>query len=215
MCFSPTASFTAAIGLSAIGIVTLKKTRSKREIPFALIPLIFGIQQAVEGVVWLSIYYNNFILNYIASHIFTSFAYIFWPVFVPMAVLCLERKGGKKKTLYILELCGLTLAGYFIYFMTQAAVLGRIVNKCIVYPTPTIYVFPLVGLYVASTCLALVFSSHNTIKWFGFLTTFALIITYEFYFFASVSVWCFFCAILSLVVYMFFDNRRTSRVIKG
>jgi hypothetical protein len=54
MCFSPTASFVAGVAISTVGVATLKNVKNKREIPFALVPLIFGIQQIIEGFVWLS-----------------------------------------------------------------------------------------------------------------------------------------------------------------
>ena len=54
MCFSATASFIAGTGLSVLGVATLRATRRKEEIPFAAIPLLFGFQQIVEGVLWLS-----------------------------------------------------------------------------------------------------------------------------------------------------------------
>ena len=49
MCFSAPASFIAGTALSVIGVAALKRTESKSEIPFALIPLLFGIQQLIEG----------------------------------------------------------------------------------------------------------------------------------------------------------------------
>ena len=45
MCFSATASFITGGVLSAVGVVTIKKAEKKSEIPFASIPLLFGIQQ--------------------------------------------------------------------------------------------------------------------------------------------------------------------------
>ena len=55
MCFSATASFTAGTALSAVGGLTLRKSRGKAELPLALVPLIFGIQQLSEGVLWVSL----------------------------------------------------------------------------------------------------------------------------------------------------------------
>lgn len=55
MCFSATASFTAGTALSAVGGLTLRKSRGKAELPLALVPLMFGIQQLSEGVLWVSL----------------------------------------------------------------------------------------------------------------------------------------------------------------
>lgn len=51
MCFSAAASFIAGTTLSAIGVATLRNTKTTSELPFAAIPLLFGLQQLTEGVV--------------------------------------------------------------------------------------------------------------------------------------------------------------------
>lgn len=54
MCFSASASFIAGAALTATGVATLQMTARKAEIPFATIPLLFGLQQITEGLIWLS-----------------------------------------------------------------------------------------------------------------------------------------------------------------
>ena len=58
MCFSATASFISGATLCVIGVATLKQTKAPAEVPIALIPLLFGIQQLTEGVIWLSFSQN-------------------------------------------------------------------------------------------------------------------------------------------------------------
>ena len=43
MCFSAAASLIAGTALSGFGVVALTKTQARSEIPFAMIPLLFGI----------------------------------------------------------------------------------------------------------------------------------------------------------------------------
>ncbi len=45
MCFSASASFIAGTSLCAIGVATVKRAEARSELPFAMIPLLFGIQQ--------------------------------------------------------------------------------------------------------------------------------------------------------------------------
>ena len=52
MCFSATASFTAGTALIAVGGVSLRRSRGKAELPLALVPLLFGVQQLSEGLLW-------------------------------------------------------------------------------------------------------------------------------------------------------------------
>ena len=55
MCFSASASFVTAAITGAIGIVTLTRVNEPRELPFAATPLLFALQQAVEGLLWLNL----------------------------------------------------------------------------------------------------------------------------------------------------------------
>ena len=52
MCFSAAASFTAGAALSVVGVITVRRSRGAVELPLALVPLLFGIQQITEGVLW-------------------------------------------------------------------------------------------------------------------------------------------------------------------
>lgn len=50
MYFSATVSFIAGVSLSVLAVATVKKTKRNAEIPFAMILLLFGAQQIVEGM---------------------------------------------------------------------------------------------------------------------------------------------------------------------
>ncbi len=73
MCFSAPASFISGTALSVIGVAALKRTESKSEIPFALIPLLFGIQQLTEGVIWLTFSYDAPLLRQSMTYIYSGF----------------------------------------------------------------------------------------------------------------------------------------------
>ena len=53
MCFSASISFTTAAVLTVAGVITLKNTSNKKEYILASFPLIFALQQFVEGLSWL------------------------------------------------------------------------------------------------------------------------------------------------------------------
>src|SRR5262249_3687551 len=55
MCFSAAASFSAAGLLGLAGIGTLAQVRKRIELPLAVTPLLFAAQQAIEGVLWLTV----------------------------------------------------------------------------------------------------------------------------------------------------------------
>jgi hypothetical protein len=204
MCFSASASFIAGTALSATGMVTLRKTETKREIPFASIPLLFGIQQIFEGFVWLSLSSGGSALNSVSSHAFLFFAYVLWPMFVPFAVRLLETDISRKKLLEIFQVAGIAIGLYFLFFLFSHPVVSQVANKNIKYFVSIPYGFHVTGLYVLVTCGSLLFSSRKIIRVFGILTAVSFTIAYYFYTVALVSVWCFFAAVLSAVIYWYF-----------
>lgn len=63
-------------------------------------------------------------------------------------------------------------------------------------------------MYLMATCLSFLFSSHKIINLFKVFVGVSFAVTYYYYYTASyVSVWCFFLAILSFVVYLYFRER--------
>lgn len=59
-------------------------------------------------------------------------------------------------------------------------------------------------MYLMATCASFLFSSHKIMNILGVFVAVSFAITYYFYTASYVSVWCFFAAILSVVVYLYF-----------
>lgn len=211
MCFSASASFIAGAGLSAAGVVTLQQTKKRAEVPFALIPLLFGVQQASEGVLWLSFLYRWPQVQTFTTYFFTAFSHVLWPAFVPFAVLMLERDRKRRKVMYGLWGAGLAVALFHLYYMIAYPLTAEVTCNSIVYHMPRRFL-PLVLLcYFASTCGAPLASSHRLVRWFGAAALGFAALAYMFYEVSFVSVWCFFAAALSIMIYWFYASRNRSR----
>jgi hypothetical protein len=79
MCFSAQASFGASAVLGIMGIYALHKAKQQERL-LAIVPLFFAVQQACEGIVWLT--YANPSQHFItaaATYSFCFFAYFFGP----------------------------------------------------------------------------------------------------------------------------------------
>ena len=209
MCFSATASFIAGGVLSAVGVVTIKKTEKKSEIPFASIPLLFGIQQIIEGVIWLTFHNNALELNIVMTFIYSVFSHVLWPIFVPLSIMLLEAVPWRKKVMATLWIGGTAVGLYLFYNLFAFPITSRVENHHIVYFSPHFYIYTVMGFYVAATCVSSMFSSHKIIKIFGVMALVAFTISYLFYRISLVSVWCFFAAILSVIIYGYFKNKIT------
>jgi hypothetical protein len=206
MCFSATASFTAGAALLVIGAVTTSRVRRAAEVPFALIPGLFGAQQLVEGALWLTFPDNTSLMNSVLTHAFSFFSHVLWPAYVPIAVLMLEPEAWRRKVLMAIAVGGAGVGLYLLYFLVAEPVVSEIVGRHISYKSPHFYITAVMVLYVFATCVSSFVSSCKTIRWFGAATFVALLVTYVFYTFWFISVWCFFAAVLSAIVLMHFRH---------
>ena len=209
MCFSATASFVAGTGLSVLGVATLRAVRRRPEIPFAAIPLIFGLQQMVEGALWLSFRFNAPQLNLAMTYVFSIFSHVLWPIFVPFAIGLLETVAWRRTVIRGFQGVGLLVGLYLLYQIVEFPVTAVAAGN-IVYVSPHFYKLPVMLLYLAATCVSFFFSSNATIRLFGVLALLLFVVAYGFFAVALFSVWCFFAAVLSSIIYVHFRFRRAS-----
>lgn len=209
MCFSATASFTAGAALLAVGAITTSRARRSAELPFALIPILFGVQQLIEGALWLTFPDKAPLANSVLTLAYSFFSHVLWPIYVPVAVLLLEPVAWRRKVLAGIAAAGGALGLYLLYFLVTEPIASEVVGRHISYQSPHFYVAAVVTLYVLATCVSSFVSSCGTIRWFGVATFVALLAAYAFYAFWFISVWCFFAAVLSVIVLVHFRRRET------
>jgi hypothetical protein len=207
MCFSATASFTAGTFLLGIGTLTLKSARSPRERPFAAIPLLFAVQQLIEGVIWLTFSSEAPLLNVVMTYAYSFFSHVLWPIYVPLAVLLIEPPGWRRQALVAFLVAGLGVGLYLLVMLVAFPVVSRPTGQHVEYVSPHFFVAVAMTLYLLSTSVSLVLSTHRTVRLFGALALVSFGIAYAFYAVWFISVWCLFAALLSAVVYLHFMPR--------
>lgn len=189
--------------MSAIGVLTLKKAEQKAEIPLAMIPLLFGIQQIIEGMLWLSFRLEAPLLNVTMTYAFTLFSHVLWPMYVPFAIGLVETVAWRKKAIWAFRVIGIAVGLYLLYWIVRFPVTSE-VDEHIVYVSPHFIKVPMMMLYLAATCVSCFFSSHKLINLFGVLALLLFMVAYWVHSVAFFSIWCFFAAILSVVIYLHF-----------
>lgn len=204
MCFSATASFIAGVSLSALGVATIKKTERKAEIPFAMIPLLFGVQQIIEGMLWLSFRFDDPLLNMTMTYAFTLFSHVLWPILVPFSIGLMEQVAWRKKVIWVFQIIGIAVGLYLLYVMVKFPVTSEVAEH-IVYVSPHFYPVPVMALYLTATCVGAFFSSDKIINLFGVLALLLFGVAYRIHTVAFFSIWCFFAAILSGIIYLYFE----------
>ena len=215
MCFSATASFTAGAILVGIGTLTLRRATRRSELPYAAIPMLFGVQQLVEGSLWLTISDGSLHLNTILTHIYSLFSHVLWPIFVPLAVLLLETVPWRRTLLKIIAVGGVLSGLYLLYFWAMDPTIAKVVGRHITYVSPHFFIGPVLALYIVGTCGSSLLSSHPRVRLFGVATLVSLVSAYAFYAYWFISVWCFFAAAMSVVVWLYFRDRSSTAVSDG
>ena len=206
MCFSATASFVAGGALAATGGITLAQAKTKEELPLASVPLFFGIQQTIEGVIWISL--GQPVLNTVMTYAYLMFAYVWWPIFVPIVFLLIETNPVRKSILKILSVLGFVIGMYLLYFVFADPGKAHIVNQSIAYDYRHLHKLLPLTLYVVVTCGSGLVSSHKTVNVFAMTAFASFLFTYWFFNTTFISVWCFFAAVLSVVIYAYFRGRQ-------
>ena len=140
MCFSAPASFTAAAVLLGLGTVTMRRARSRRELPYAAIPLLFGVQQLLEGMLWLTFPDRAPLLNVALTHLYSFFSHVLWPIYVPLAALALESVRWRRRVLVAIAVAGALVGLYLLAMLVKLPITARVVGQHILYDSPHFYV---------------------------------------------------------------------------
>lgn len=206
MCFSATASFTAGIPLLIVGVMAIQRVRNRKELLYALIPMLFAIQQLIEGALWLTFPAKAPLLNMVLTYAYSIFSHVIWPMYIPVAVLLLESTAWRRKVLFAIALVGTFIGLYLLYYLVRFPIVAEVKGHHIVYISPHFHALHAMGLYLLGTCISSLFSSHRMVKLFGAAAFLSFMIAYAIYATWFISVWCFFAAILSWIVLLYFPS---------
>ena len=196
--------------LTLLGTLTLKSASRPREVPFAAIPLLFAIQQLSEGVIWLTFRYEAPQLNTVMTHVYSFFSHVLWPAYVPVAVLLIEPVGRRRRALLAFVAAGVAVGAYLLYVLVAFPVVSRTIGQHVEYVSPHFFAAAVMTLYLLSTAFSPILSTHRMVKVFGVLALSSFALAYGFYATWFISVWCFFAALLSAVVYLQFLPRKAA-----
>ena len=209
MCFSETASLLTGVFTGVVGVVAVVRSREPRELPLAFIPLVFALQQFIEGGLWVSGLAD--VASAALTQAFLILALVFWPLFSPAAALAIETERPRRGLIGACLAIGAGVAAYFAWQLLAFPHGARVVDGHIQYDIVNTPVF-VGGLYVVATTLPLLLSSVPAVGMLGLVVLTGSIVTYAAYDQAFVSVWCFFAAAGSVVVAGHFEWERRKPV---
>ena len=211
MCFSAEASFVGGVIIASIGVVTVRKVHNPSQIIFACIPLFFGLQQITEGILWLTIPLSEFVVTQrIATFFFLIMALVIWPSLVPVSVFHMEKLKNRKKILFVMMIAGVLLSAYYIYCLIFFNVNPQIKGFHIQYNNDFPVSLQIISFifYLTVTIVPLFVSSIKRTHLLGILMTLSCLVTGIFFSQYLTSVWCFFAALISGVIFWILSDSR-------
>lgn len=212
MCFSPEVSFATGAVLVPMGVLASMRAAKadRRYVAICTLPALLGLQQISEGFVWIAGSGGDEAAVQASSLAYMFFSWIAWPV-VPLSVYFLEPQNRRAYLIPFL-IAGSMLGGlqYVPYFVHQGWLTAEFLPNAIAYRDIEL-LDSLVGrsqtyaLYLAILLTPLLIASERNVRIFGLLVAGVVLVTYLFFQYAYISVFCFGGALVSAwLVYVAF-----------
>lgn len=234
MCFSASASFTASAVLMPLGLYSAhitKQTGQRDYLPLALTPFFFGVQQFVEGLVWTGIDKGKIEpLTSLASLGFLFFAYCFWMIWIPWSAWSIARstesKGLQHRLKWVAVVATVLGIAFYLPVLLDPPAVQPAVHSTgrLLYDLSNLHsgwhnfvnTEPVGELvYWGFIVLPLVALRDKAVRLFGILIFVSIFLTWFTYSKTFNSVWCFYCAVLSIIVLWIVNRPRLGSAQAG
>ena len=171
--------------------------------------MIFGLQQLVEGCLWLALPVHAQITPALTVA-YLLFSNVLWPLYVPLAVWSIEPLARRRRMMLIPAAAGAVIGLFFLTAIVIGPVSSAIEGMHVKYHLPHPFHAAAVGLYALAACLPPLLSSHKWVRMFGVALIISMAAAYAAYSHWFASVWCFLAALLSILVLVHFlsESRR-------
>jgi len=209
MCFSSEASLGVAAGLLPAGAYCIDAAwrKDRNYLPLAIVPIVFGLQQLCEGLVWVGINQKHPEMIRMAALAYLGIALALWPVWIPVALGALDSR--KEYRLGLTILAGIGVLFGLVFYLPLATASGRGINPTVIghsirYDLSAVPAFNSLwwwlgmAVYLIAVSAPMFISRNLQLRPLGAGVILAALISYLLFEYAFSSVWCFFAAILSL-----------------
>ncbi|MFI9364088.1 DUF6629 family protein [Kitasatospora sp. NPDC053057] len=221
MCWSAQADAVVGGAVAGVGVACLVRARRSgrpQRLPLAALPLVLGVHQLIEALVWLDT--DGELPSALAEAARTAWAVIalsLLPVLVPTGVWCAAHEPGHPvgpNRRHVLAL--LTLLGVAVAIPLAAAVAARPVTAnrhghtlgyAVGVPHPAL----LLAGYLLATVGSLLVSGDRLLRRLGLLTGTGAVLCALLWQFAFISTWCALAALASLLLLHWAGHPPTNR----
>lgn len=219
MCFSPEVDLVAGLAISAIGVDTLRRIDHPNERPLAALPLIFGLHQVVEAVVWWGVdgCVGEGLFSW-STWFYLLVAFGLLPWFVPLAVRRIEPRTGRQQLMTGLAIVGAFVSVYLMQAVARGPVEVTDAGFHLHYAVPLRYGGHAIAVYVAATCGSLLLSSDRYVAIYGAVNLAVIVGLSVLLFTGVISLWCVWAAVTSVAIAVHLrrtDSHRHKHTVRG
>ncbi len=202
MCFAPEADAVLGGIVIAVGIDALRHVREPKQIPLAALPLLFGVHQVSEAFVWWGLQgHVGHAVERVAVWTYLLFAFGALPVLIPLAVGLVEPLRERRRIIGEFGVLGVAVGAVLTIAMFRGSIHAMIEGHHVEYQVDAVGSGgQLTALYVVATCGALIASSYRDIQALGLLNFAAVPVLMYMTLNGFVSLWCFWAAIVSILI---------------
>ncbi len=215
VCFSVEADLVAGAVVTAIGVDSMRRARSRPDKLLASIPLVLGLHLLVEVPVWLSL--EGEVASWVGSATtwtYLGLAFLVVPPLAPVAVLAAAAPDRRDRLRPFVVLGGLVMVA-LLDGMLRGPVESAIEGHHIAYDTGLRYGGTVVAAYVLATCGPAVLSGDRGIAVFGWINIGAVATLVWVEQTALISLWCAWAAATSAAVAIRIRRRAVARPSVG
>jgi hypothetical protein len=202
MCFSPEADAVVGGIVIVVGVDALRHVRTPNQLPLASLPLLFGLHQVSEAFVWWGLQGNvAHAVERAALWAYLLFAFAALPVLIPVAVGLIERSPVRRRIIIGFGVLGTAVGGALLAALFRGPIHTVIDGRHIAYDVDALHFgAQLTALYVIATCGALLACSYRDIATIGALNLIVVPLLMGLTISGFVSLWCFWAAIVSILI---------------
>ena len=217
MCFSPEADLVVGGMVVAIGVDALRHVREPKQVLLASLPLLVGLHQVDEAFVWLGLQgHVSESIERVGVWVYLIFALAALPAIVPVAVFAVERSAARRKIIAAFAALGIAVGVSLAVAVFRGSVNAVIDGRHIAYDVSALHQgAQLTGLYVVAACGALVLCSYRDIALLGVLNLIAVPVLMWMTVSGFISLWCFWAAIVSIIIDLHFRRATRQRLPTG
>lgn len=209
MCFSASMDLTAGMLVTGLGVDALSHVTRREQKPLAALPLLFGIHQLVETVVWWHLDGQaSAQASAVAVFVYLLIALGIPPLLVPYAFLRLRLT--TPSIAWLCLLAGAAAASLDMWGMGHGPMTAHQAGHHIAYDVTVPYSQIGLPLYVIATCAPAILGRSNLLRLFGVVNLIVVSILAALAQSGVVSLWCVWAAITSFLICVYL--RRQARL---